>query len=54
MKKLLFALFVAFAAAGSVQAQTKIAHVNTQKLLDTLPSRKKAIEEIGMIEKQGM
>lgn len=54
MKNLLFALFIVVAAVGSAQAQTKVAHVNTQKLLDTLPSRKKAIEEIGMIEKRGM
>jgi Skp family chaperone for outer membrane proteins len=43
MKHLLFVLFVFVGA--STFAQTKIGHVNTQKLLDTLPSRKEAIKK---------
>jgi outer membrane protein len=54
MKKVLFALFIAFAATSTVNAQSKVAHVNSQKLLDTIPSRKKAIEEIKFIEQKGM
>ena len=46
MKKLFFALLIALSTATVAQAQTKIAHVNSQTLLDTLPSRKKAIAEI--------
>jgi len=54
MKKLFFALVIALTAATAVQAQSKIGHVNSQKLLDTLPSRKKAIEEIGAFEQKGI
>lgn len=54
MKRLFFALVIALAATTSVQAQSKIAHVNSQKLLDTMPSRKKGIEEITFIEKKGI
>lgn len=53
MKKLFFALVIALTAVTSAQAQTKIAHVNSQKLLDTMPSRKQAIAEITEIERRG-
>jgi outer membrane protein len=53
MKKLFFALVIALTAVTSVQAQTKVAHVNSQKLLDTMPTRKKAIAEINEIERRG-
>lgn len=53
MKKLFLAVVFGLLAATGVQAQGKIAHVNSQKLLDTMPSRKKAIEEITYIQKQG-
>jgi len=46
MKKLFFAVMIALSTATAAQAQTKMAHVNSQDLLDTLPSRKKAIAEI--------
>lgn len=54
MKKLFFALMIVLTAATAAQAQSKIAHVNSQKLLDTLPSRKLAIADIGGIEKRGL
>lgn len=54
MRKLFFALFVAISAVASVNAQSKIAHVNSQKLLDTLPSRKAAIKEINDLEAAGV
>jgi outer membrane protein len=34
-------------------AQTKVAHVNTQKLLDTLPSRKEAMKQLSAFEQRG-
>ena len=53
MKKLV--LLVAFVGTiASFQAQTKVGHVNTQKLLDTLPSRKVALGQIGDFEKKGI
>ncbi len=54
MKRLFFALVVALSAMTFAQAQSKIAHVDSQKLLDTMPSRKKVIEEIRFIEKKGI
>lgn len=54
MKKLFFALVIALTAATGVQAQSKVAHVNSQKLLDTLPSHKKGVEEIGFFQKKGI
>ena len=53
MKKLV--LLVAFVGTiASFQEQTKVGHVNTQKLLDTLPSRKVALGQIGDFEKKGI
>jgi outer membrane protein len=39
---------------GSVVAQSKIAHVNSQKLLDTMPSRKAAMKTLGEFENSGI
>jgi outer membrane protein len=52
MKKLVvvFAIFVSLTSI----AQSKIGHVNTQQLLDTLPSRKAAMSQIEDFEKRGM
>lgn len=52
MKNLLvgLVLFIGFGAA----AQSKVAHVNSQKLLDTLPSRKAAISQLDQIQKSGV
>lgn len=54
MKKILFAFALAICAMTSAQAQTKIAHVKSQALLDTMPSRKAAIKEIQAIEASGV
>lgn len=54
MKKLIFAFVIALGAIASASAQTKIAHVNSQKLLDTMPSRKAAIKEINQLEAAGI
>lgn len=59
MKKLLVALMVMM-SVGALNAQTKIGHVNSTKLLDSLPSRKEAIKSLeefgaaGEKELQGM
>lgn len=53
MKKLLFILLVVI-GASTVSAQTKIAHINSQDVLDTMPSRKQAIKEIQAFQREGM
>jgi len=53
MKKLLLALVVMF-SVGTVMAQSKVAHVNSQKLLDTLPSRKIAMTKLQEFEANGV
>ena len=53
MKKLILALLVVV-SAGAALAQSKVGHVNSQKLLDTLPSRKDAIEKLKQFENDGM
>ena len=54
MRKLFLALVVAIGAVASVQAQSKFGHLNSQKVLDTMPSRKTAIKDIQLIEAMGM
>jgi outer membrane protein len=53
MKKLVLIL-IAVISVQVVSAQSKIAHVNTQELLDTMPSRKQAIKEIRAFQEEGM
>jgi outer membrane protein len=53
MKNVFLALVVMF-SLGSVVAQSKIAHVNSQKLLDTLPSRKEAMGKLKQFETNGI
>lgn len=45
MKKLLVVLVSIF-VVGAVNAQIKVAYINSNKVLDTLPSRKAAIKEL--------
>jgi len=52
MKKL-FVVIVAVMSMASLNAQTKIAHVNSQKLLDTMPSRKFAMQQLQQFEAAG-
>ncbi|WP_294672432.1 OmpH family outer membrane protein [uncultured Fluviicola sp.] len=54
MKKILFALALTVCAIATTQAQSKIGHVRSQVLLDTMPSRKAAIKEIKEIENAGL
>ncbi len=53
MKKLLVVLVLVF-GAGTSMAQSKVAHVNSQVILDTLPSRKAAIIKLQEFEKNGV
>lgn len=53
MKKLLLALIVVV-SAGAAMAQMKIGHVNSQQLLDTMPSRKVAMQKLADFEKEGV
>ena len=53
MKKLILAILVVV-SAGTISAQSNVAHVNSQTLLDTLPSRKVAIVKLQEFEKAGM
>lgn len=53
MKKLLLAFAVMF-SMGAVMAQSKVAHVNSQKLLDTIPSRKEAMVKLKEFETNGV
>jgi outer membrane protein len=53
MKKLLLALVVVL-STGSLMAQTKIAHVNSQVLLDTMPSRLVAMQKLQKFEADGI
>jgi outer membrane protein len=51
MKKLLVALLVV--VSTSAMAQQKFGHVNSQRLLDTMPSRRAAIETLRKFEIDG-
>lgn len=53
MKKLLVVL-VLILGAGSVMAQSKVGHVNSQLLFDTMPSRKAAIVKLQEFEAAGV
>ncbi|MDP4596635.1 MAG: OmpH family outer membrane protein [Crocinitomicaceae bacterium] len=52
MKNVLLGLFVVI--GFSTFAQTKIGHVDSQKLLDTMPSRKEAIKKLDSMKTSGM
>ena len=54
MKKQLFILLLLLLCPfyNTVFAQSKVAHINTKTVLDTIPSRKKALQEIQEITKQ--
>lgn len=52
MKNVILSLFV-IVSFGAF-AQTKIGHVDSKKLLDTLPSRKEAIKKLDSMQTSGM
>lgn len=54
MKKLLIAFIVLVGLGTSAMAQVKIAHVDTQKLLDTMPSRIDAMNKLKEFEDNGV
>ena len=53
MKKWFYAFAVLF-SMSTAMAQVKVAHVNSQKLLDTLPSRKDAMKKLQEFEASGV
>ncbi len=53
MKKLILALLVVL-SFGTLSAQTKVGHINSQELLDTMPSRKIAIVKLQEFEVAGI
>ena len=52
MKKLIFAFFATLLVSGAI-AQSKIGHVNSQKLLDTMPSTRIAMEKLKVFQENG-
>ncbi|PKR81139.1 hypothetical protein CW751_06025 [Brumimicrobium salinarum] len=54
MKKLMLIFLIAVTTFGTVKAQSSVAHVNTQKVLDTMPSRKSAMKELESFEKRAV
>ena len=52
MKKVVLVISLMLAAIN-VNAQMKLAHVNSQQLLDTMPSRKAAMEKLKKFEQDG-
>jgi outer membrane protein len=55
MKRLVLVMTVMFSMSSLIaQTPQKIAHVNSQKLLDTLPSRKAAIVQLKRFEEEGI
>jgi outer membrane protein len=53
MKKLILAMILMM-SFGAVYSQQKIGHINSQKLLDTLPSRKEAVKQLRSFEEAGI
>lgn len=53
MKKLILAFLIVF-SVGSISAQNKVAHINSQELLDTMPSRRVAIQKLQDFEAAGI
>lgn len=54
MKKLMLMLFVVVASIGTSFGQSTIAHVNTQKVLDTMPSRQQAMKEVNRFQEKAV
>lgn len=54
MKKAMLTLFIAVLTFGAAYSQTSLAHVNTQRVLDTMPSRKHAMQELDKFEERAI
>lgn len=52
MKKVILLVALIFSGLNA-SAQMKLAHVNSQKLLDTMPSRREAVEKLKKFEQDG-
>ena len=52
MKKLILLLVALIVFGGTAMSQSKVAHVNTQVLWDTLPSAKVALKKYSNAEKE--
>lgn len=47
-------LFIAVLSFGAAYSQTSLAHVNTQRVLDTMQSRKNAVKELEKFEERAI
>lgn len=47
-------LFVVASSIGTSFSQSSLAHVNTQKVLDTMPSRQKAMKEVNRFQEKSV
>lgn len=47
-------LFIAVLSFGAAYSQTSLAHVNTQRVLDTMQSRKNAVKELDKFEERAI
>ncbi len=54
MKKLILVVVISVFGLINVIAQSTVAHVNTQRILDTMPSRKAAIKQMEQFEERAM
>lgn len=54
MKKLILILIIAVTTLGTAYGQSTMAHVNTKKVLDTMPSRKNAMKELENFERRAV
>lgn len=54
MKKFLVILLIAVVSVGTSFSQNSIAHIDSQKILDTMPSRKAAMKEVENFEKRAI
>lgn len=54
MKNLILIAFVVIASLGTTFGQSTFAHVDTQKVLDTMPSRKAAMKELQSFEERAV
>ena len=54
MKKIVLVFVLAVMGIGAANAQSALAHVDTQKILDTMPSRKAAMQELENFERRAI
>jgi outer membrane protein len=54
MKKFVVILLITIVSVGTAFSQNSIAHLNSQRVLDTMPSRKAAMKEVENFEKRAI